>query len=382
MTKLVESDLVDVFEALGDVASRPCTCRLWSWDGNWYPPAGTRAAERPHMVALDEHSHVLVVLIRMAPFGSYTSAQRLMDLLWCMDICYRIFPPCQLAPCLRQRVWSAARQWQLMCKHCVMLFKSKVSWIPETFNGLRGVMAAIGPEDMPMPARISVFDGTTPQCSTCLPDLAPPDNDTPFRTPKRKTTKTKRIANQYRKNPTWREKAALRLQKSKKKCLKGHRELREFQKKVGGCRRKLQPDTWEFRVVKTRVDLKQVGADLRSMQDLIEMHSHCFVLQAIKYGLIPYVPSIRKLGQECEWPESHEFVTDPKYWKVGWRDDPTYNGLVDSADTVREIAEWTCDRDRYRSFAHTRGTYRCLPCSASANKVVMAAIAGTAATAK
>ena len=25
MTKLVESDLVDVFEALGDVASRPCT---------------------------------------------------------------------------------------------------------------------------------------------------------------------------------------------------------------------------------------------------------------------------------------------------------------------------------------------------------------------
>ena len=117
------------------------------------------------------------------------------------------------------------------------------------------------------------------------------------------------------------------------------------------------------------------------MQDLIEMHSHCFVLQAIKYGLIPYVPSIRKLGQECEWPESHEFVTDPKYWKVGWRDDPTYNGLVDSADTVREIAEWTCDRDRYRSFAHTRGTYRCLPCSASANKVVMAAIAGTAPTA-
>ena len=155
MTKLVESDLVDFFEALGDVASRPCTRdQLWSWDGNWYTPAGTRAAERPHMVALDEHSHVLVVLIRMAPFGSITSCQRLMDLLWCMDICYRIFPPCQLAPCHRQRVWSAARQWQLMCKHCVMLFKSKVSWILETFNGLRGVMAAIGPEDMPMPARI------------------------------------------------------------------------------------------------------------------------------------------------------------------------------------------------------------------------------------
>ena len=100
--------------------------------------------------------------------------------------------------------------------------------------------------------------------------------------------------------------------------------------------------------MKTRVNLKQMGADLRSMQDLIEMHSHCFVLQAIKYGLLPYVPSIRKLGQEWEWPESHEFVTDPKYWKVGWRDDPTYNGLHDSAVTVREIAEWTCDRERYR----------------------------------
>ena len=126
MAKLVESDLVDVFEALGDVASRPCTRQLWSWDGNWYTPAGTRAAERPHMVALDEHSQVLLVLIRMAPFGFYTSAQRLMDLLWCMNICYRIFPPCQLAPCLRQRVWSAACQWQVMCKHCVVLFKSKI----------------------------------------------------------------------------------------------------------------------------------------------------------------------------------------------------------------------------------------------------------------
>ena len=74
MAKLVESDLVDVFEALGDVASRPCTRdQLWSWDGNWYTPVGTRAADKPHMVALEEHSHVLVVLIRMAPFGSYTS---------------------------------------------------------------------------------------------------------------------------------------------------------------------------------------------------------------------------------------------------------------------------------------------------------------------
>ena len=133
--------------------------------------------------------------------------------------------------------------------------------------------------------------------------------------------------------------------------------------------------------MKAMVNLKEIGADLGSMQDLIEMHSHCFVLQAIKYGLIPYVPSIRKLGQEWEWPESHELVTDPKYWKVGWRDDPTYNGLHDSADTVHEIAEWTCDRERYPSFAHTRGTYRCLACSASTNKVVMAAIAGTAATA-
>ena len=91
--------------------------------------------------------------------------------------------------------------------------------------------------------------------------------------------------------------------------------------------------------MKARVKLKQMGADLVFWGVLTEMHSHYFILQAIRYGLIPYVPSIRKLGQECEWPESHEFVTDPKYWKVGWRDDPTYNGLVDSADTVREIAE-------------------------------------------
>ena len=115
------------------------------------------------------------------------------------------------------------------------------------------------------------------------------------------------------------------------------------------------------------------------MEALIEIHSHCFVLQAIKYGLIPYVPlSPEELGQETTWPESDEFVTNEKYWKGGWEDDPTYNGLHGSADTLLQIADWISDRERYRSFAHI---YRCLPASVKTDKVVMAAIAGTMATA-
>ena len=34
MAKLVDSDIVEAFEALGDIASRHATRRLWSWDGN------------------------------------------------------------------------------------------------------------------------------------------------------------------------------------------------------------------------------------------------------------------------------------------------------------------------------------------------------------
>ena len=155
---------------------------------------------------------------------------------------------------------------------------------------------------------------------------------------KRITTPTQRIRNafQYKKRRYFDNEPELSsyLDSMEDRYPKGHPLLREFKRKVGKCR-KGQFDTWELRVEKTRVKLRQMGVHLGSMEALIEIHSHRFVLQAIKYGLIPYVPlSPEELCQEATWPESHEFVISEKYWKYGWEDDPTYNGLHGSADTL------------------------------------------------
>ena len=107
-----------------------------------------------------------------------------------------------------------------------------------------------------------------------------------------------------------------------------------------------------------------MGVFLGSMKVLTDSHSLCCVLQAIKYGLIPYVPLSPELGQEATWPESHEFVISEKYWKYGWEDDPTYNGLHGSADTLLQIADWISDRERYRSFAPVSYTHLTLPTKA------------------
>ena len=113
------------------------------------------------------------------------------------------------------------------------------------------------------------------------------------------------------------------------------------------------------------------------------MHSLYLIAQAIRYELIPYVPFISKRGHETTWPESYDFVGDPKYWKLGWRDDPTYCGLQDRAETVFQLSEWMCDHDEIlpNSFDDRPSTYSSLPGAASADKFVMAAIAGRAATA-
>ena len=103
----------------------------------------------------------------------------------------------------------------------------------------------------------------------------------------------------------------------------------------------------------------------------------------MRYGLLPYVPFISKRGHKTTWPESYEFVMDPIYWKLGWRDDPTYCGLKDSAETVFQISECMSSRDEYdlpNSFDDRPGIYCSVPDAASVDKFVMAELSGRAAT--
>ena len=124
------------------------------------------------MAALNDHSPVRFVLIRPAPTG-YPDAYRLRGLLMQMATVFSIFAhdkSYEATLSLSNRAVMAADRWRVMCKHCLMLVKTNTK-IPDRFEGLKEVVAAIQLEYDPTAATASVtdslpaFDDTTPQCS-------------------------------------------------------------------------------------------------------------------------------------------------------------------------------------------------------------------------
>ena len=141
-------------------------------------------------------------------------------------------------------------------------------------------------------------------------------------------------------------------------------------------------ESWCLRAVKTRGKLELAGLHLPPLEEVIALHGRPAVLKALKHHRIPYVPRISPPCQETKWPANHEFVTDPTYWQVGWRDDPTYKNLEETADELEQIQEWLCENDPESSLDYSLPVpdYICYRGSASTDNVVMAAPA-TAATA-
>ena len=140
------------------------------------------------MGALDNHSQVLLELIRLAPNG-YPNQCSLRDLLMQLHTVFRIFPKdrprLSAKLSLTNRTVKAADRWLAMCLHCLLLVKRKAE-IPGCFEGLKNVLAAIQlPGSKPMAATASVtdslpaLDDTTPQCSMLRTESQQPDK-TPF----------------------------------------------------------------------------------------------------------------------------------------------------------------------------------------------------------
>ena len=336
----------EALDALSDIACQPPE-ELWNWDANTY----MRWREVEPFICLDgldDHSPVLLGLVRMAPNGDLNEFELTNGLMRLHDA-FDIFPEDGSAESelsLSTRAAVASVRWRVMCQQCLMLVKSNYN-IPDRYEKLKEVLAAIQlPESEPTAATASVtdslpaLDDTTPQCSMALPDQAPPDNDTPILMPKREKTNTERkpivlVVNAIQpKEKRYLELSGERAdiqQESEGKHRKLEPEILEIKNKVGECRNR-RSNTWEFQaVVKTRYNLTTLGVDLVSWGVLNENHSLYLIGQSIRYGLIPYVPFITKRGQKTTWPESYDFVADPKYWKHGWQDYPPYCGLKDSA---------------------------------------------------
>ena len=184
-TKTAKFDIGVAMDALADIACQPPQGRPWNWDGSAYPLQ--KRTDAPDIGALNDHSPVIFVLIRLAPNG-YPDAYRLRDLLMRMATVFSIFPEdrsYEATLSLKTRAVMAADRWRVMCKHCLMLVKTNFE-VPEGFEGLKDVLAAIHlPESEPRagtgPATDSLptFDDTTPQCSMLRTENQQPD-ETPF----------------------------------------------------------------------------------------------------------------------------------------------------------------------------------------------------------
>ena len=191
----------EALDALSDIACQPPS-ELWHWGANTY----MRWSEVEPFICLeglDDHSPVLLRLVRMAPNGDLNEFELANWLKW-LHRAFDIFPPdgsYEAEMSLELRACVAAVQWRMMCQQCSTLVKINYK-IPDRYEGLKEVLAAIQlPESEPTAATASVtdslpaFDDTTPQCSMALPDQAPPDNDTPILMPKREKTNTERKPN-------------------------------------------------------------------------------------------------------------------------------------------------------------------------------------------
>ena len=108
-------------DALSHIACQPPE-GPWDWDARQYPIK--KGIDAPNLAALNNHSQVLLELIRLAPNASLIP-YRMMRVLMMLHMCFKIFSmqvPCKSAgmnPSVR--AWKAATRWIVMCKHLSLI---------------------------------------------------------------------------------------------------------------------------------------------------------------------------------------------------------------------------------------------------------------------
>ena len=145
-------------DALSHIACQPPE-GPWDWDARQYPIE--KGIDAPNLAALNNHSQVLLELIRIVP-NARPIHDRLRNVFVTLHKSFKIFSmqvPCKSAgmgPSVR--AWKAATRWCVMCRHCLFLVTNKEE-IPDRFEGLKEVLAAIQlPESKPMAATVSEID--------------------------------------------------------------------------------------------------------------------------------------------------------------------------------------------------------------------------------
>ena len=121
-------------DALSHIACQPPE-GPWDWDARQYPIK--KGIDAPNLAALNNHSQVLLELIRIVP-NARPIHDRLRNVFMTLHKSFKIFSmqvPCKLArmgPSVR--AWKAATRWIVMCNHCLRLVEHK-QVIPEQFKG-------------------------------------------------------------------------------------------------------------------------------------------------------------------------------------------------------------------------------------------------------
>ena len=152
--------IAEGMDALADTADKK-THPECDWDGRSYPK--TKRSHGPSQASLNDHAEVLLKLFRLAPNG-YLDVYNLRDLWLELHTVFGIFEQdlsteSRLPP--SHRAMLAADRWRVMCKHCVMLYKSSQS-IPGCFHGLKQVLASIRLDLGPPAETASVQDSQEP----------------------------------------------------------------------------------------------------------------------------------------------------------------------------------------------------------------------------
>ena len=160
-------DLNHGVDVLADTASNTYH-PLWTWDGRMYPKI--KRSQGPSLDGLNDHSSPLKKLIgELAPNG-YPDSYKMRDLLVHLHAIYKIFEPRAEADkflSLPMIAILAADRWRIMCKHCLMLVRSK-QYIPRDLEGLKAVLARIKLEE---PSK------TQPAGTAAATAATPPENE-------------------------------------------------------------------------------------------------------------------------------------------------------------------------------------------------------------
>ena len=109
-------------DALSHIACQPPE-GPWDWDARQYP-LPKRGRNVPNLASLNNHSQVLLELIRLVPNASPIHS-RLSYMLKRLHRCFNIFSSSGRSKLVRMAISRhaarAATRWCVMCRHCLFL---------------------------------------------------------------------------------------------------------------------------------------------------------------------------------------------------------------------------------------------------------------------